>query len=247
MVAKRSVQVALNRGVHIMMRGAREGYHQLQHASIPEIVRVDAAPPHEGDTGEGVVLHTTVGPIDAILHVSADGGERSVLWVGGARGGYGGPAEGLFANLAEAFVSQGITSLRLNYRQPGVYPECVLDALAGLAFLQRKGCARIALVGHSFGGAVAITAGSLNDQAAAVVALSPQTYGAQGARFVSPRPLLIVHGLNDSRLPPMCARQIYLWAQEPKELILYPEAEHGLRECKDDLHDLLRRWLPEKL
>jgi hypothetical protein len=63
MVAKRSVQVALNRGVHIMMRGAREGYRQLQHASIPEIVRVDAAPPHEGDTGEGVVLHTTVGPM----------------------------------------------------------------------------------------------------------------------------------------------------------------------------------------
>jgi hypothetical protein len=33
----------------------------------------------------------------------------------------------------------------------------------------------------------------------------------------------------------------------PKELILYPDAEHGLRECKDELHDLLCRWIPAKL
>lgn len=230
-----------------MIHGAIGGDRQLQHAPIPDIVQVDTVPPHEGDTGEGVVLHTTVGPINAILHVSAAAGPRGVLWVWGARGGYAGPAEGLFANLAEAFTSQGITSLRLNYRQPGVYSESVLDALAGLAFLQRQGCTRIALVGHSFGGAVAITAGSLTEQVTAVVALSPQTYGAQSARLVSPRPLLIIHGLHDTRLPPMCAQQIYLWAAEPKELILYPEAEHGLRECKDELHDLLRRWIPEKL
>jgi alpha/beta superfamily hydrolase len=222
-------------------------YRQLRHASTPDIYGIDTSAPHEGDTGEGVVLHTSVGPIKAILHMSAGGGERAVLWVWGARGGYAGPAEGIFAHLAEAFTAQGITSLRLNYRHPGVYSESVLDALAGLAFLNRKGCSAIAVVGHSFGGAVAITAGSFTDPVATVVALSPQTYGAQSARFVSPRPLLIVHGLNDTRLPPMCARQIYQWADEPKELILYPGAEHGLRECKDELHALLGRWIPEKL
>lgn len=230
-----------------MMRGAMDEYRQLRHTSAPAIRRVDTGPPHEGDTGEGVVLHTQVGPINAILHVSPGGGERAVLWVWGARGGYAGPAGGLFATLAEAFTSQGITSLRLTYRHPGVYAESVLDARAGLAFLKSQGCSSIALVGHSFGGAVAITAGSFSDQVTAVVALSPQTYGAQGARFVSPRPLLIVHGLHDTRLPPMCAQQIYQWADEPKELILYPGTEHGLRECKDKLHDLLRRWIPAKL
>ena len=141
-------KVALNRGVHTMMRGAMDEYRQLRHASAPAIRRVDTGPPHEGDTGEGVVLHTNVGPINAILHVSPDGGERAILWVWGARGGYAGPAEGLFANLAEAFTSQGITSLRLNYRHPGVYVESVLDALAGLAFLKSKGCSSIALVGR---------------------------------------------------------------------------------------------------
>ena len=62
-----------------------------------------------------------------------------------------------------------------------------------------------------------------------------------------PRPLLLVHGLADTRLPPSCARQIYQWADEPKELVVYPRAEHGLRECQGELHALLHRWIPEKL
>jgi pimeloyl-ACP methyl ester carboxylesterase len=170
-----------------------------------------------------------------------------VLWAWGARGGYAGPAEGIFAQLAEAFLPQGLTSLRLHYRHPGMYVESVLDVRVGLAFLKGRGCARVVLVGHSFGGAVVIAAGTLTDQVVAVVALSPQTYGAQGAVSVAPRPLLLVHGLADTRLPPSCARQIYQWADEPKELVFYPGAEHGLRECQGELHALLRRWIPEKL
>jgi fermentation-respiration switch protein FrsA (DUF1100 family) len=94
---------------------------------------------------------------------------------------------------------------------------------------------------------VVIAAGTLTDQVVAVVALSPQTYGAQGAVYVAPRPLLLVHGLADTRLPPRCARQIYQWADEPKELVCYPGAEHGLRECQGELQALLHRWIPEKL
>lgn len=208
---------------------------------------MDTGPPHEGDTGQGIVLTTDRGEIKAILHPGADGDERAVLWVWGARGGYAGPAEGIFANLAEEFKSQGISSLRLNYRNPADYTESVIDVLCGLEFLKSRGHSRVALVGHSFGGAVVITTAVLSSQVVAVVSLSPQTYGARGASQVSPRPLLIVHGLADTRLPPYCARQIHQWAREPKEMVLYPGAEHGLRECKDELHELLRRWIPEKL
>ncbi len=230
-----------------MVEGAMGQYRQLRQTPAPAIFGVDTGPPHEGDTGQGVVLHTNLGPIKAILHQSAKGGVRAVLWVWGARGGYAGPAEGVFAHLAEAFSAQGLTSLRLHYRNPGVYVESVLDVRAGLEFLKGRGCSRVVLVGHSFGGAVVIAAGTLTDQVVAVVALSPQTYGAQGAVYVAPRPLLLVHGLADTRLPPSCARQIYQWADEPKELVFYPGAEHGLRECKGELHALLRRWIPEKL
>jgi len=230
-----------------MVEGAMGQYRHLRQTPAPAIFGVDTGPPYEGDTGQGVVLHTTLGPIKAILHQGAQGGARAVLWAWGARGGYAGPAEGVFAQLAEAFSAQGLMSLRLHYRHPGVYVESGLDVRAGLAFLQGRGCARVVLVGHSFGGAVVIAAGTLTDQVVAVVALSPQTSGAQGAVSIAPWPLLLVHGLADTRLPPSCARQIDQWADEPKELVCYPRTEHGLRECKGELHALLHRWIPEKL
>ena len=84
------------------------------------------------------------------------------------------------------------------------------------------------LVGHSFGGAVVIAAGSLGYHTAGVVSLSPQTCGAQGAGPLSPVPLLVVHGKADTRLPCSCAVAIYDWAKEPRQLALYEGAEHGL-------------------
>src|SRR5215831_15563824 len=70
-----------------MVEGAMGQYRQLRQTPAPSNVGVDTGPPHEGDTGQGVVLHTTLGPIKAILHPSAQGGARAVLWAGGARGG----------------------------------------------------------------------------------------------------------------------------------------------------------------
>ena len=143
-----------------MAEGAMGQYRQLRQTPAPSIFGVDTGPPHEGDTGQGVVLHTTLGPIKAILHQSAKGGVRAVLWVWGARGGYAGPAEGVFAHLAEEFSAQGLTSLRLHYRHPGMYVESVLDVRAGLEFLKGRGCSRVVLAGHSFGGAVAGSVGA---------------------------------------------------------------------------------------
>ena len=48
-----------------------------------------------------------------------------------------------------------------------------------------------------------------------VVALAPQTYGARLAGQLAPRPLLVVHGTADTRLPYTCGVRIYDWAQEP--------------------------------
>jgi hypothetical protein len=78
-----------------MGKGALGQYRQLRQTPAPDIFGVDTGPPHEGDTGQGVVLHTNLGPIKAILHQSAHGGARAVLWAWGARGGYAGPACGL--------------------------------------------------------------------------------------------------------------------------------------------------------
>ena len=103
------------------------------------------------------------------------------------------------------------------------------------------------VVGHSFGGAVVIAAAAFSDHVAGVVSLSPQTYGAQGAGMLSPTPLLVVHGKADTRLPFSCAVAIHDWAKDPRELVLYEGAEHRLDECRVELMDLLRGWIPERL
>ena len=104
------------------------------------IEQVLVGPPHEGDAGEGIVLRTTRGDIAGIQHAAADTDSgRAVVWVCGARGGFGGPASGLYAELAQEMAGGGITSLRLDYRQPNNLSECALDLLAGVNYLRALG------------------------------------------------------------------------------------------------------------
>ncbi|MFQ6030436.1 MAG: alpha/beta hydrolase [Dehalococcoidia bacterium] len=210
------------------------------------ISEVLSVPPYEGDLGEGLIFRTDRGNIQSILH-RADAGNLGVIWVCGARGGFGGPGPGTYSRLAESFREQGISSIRLNYRQPNVFPECVLDLLAGVAFFRSTGHEPVVVVGHSFGGAVVIAAGALSSHIRGVVSLSPQTYGANMAGQLAPRPLLVVHGKADSRLPYSCGAQVYDWAQEPKQLVLYEGAEHRLEECREELEELLGQWIPATL
>ncbi len=211
------------------------------------IVGVEAWDAPDGETGRGIRLRTTRGGVRAILHHKQGiTTSKGILWVWGARGGFAGPAGGVYRDLAEE-LSGEITSLRVDYRQPNIIPECVMDALVGVSFLTGTGHSEIALVGHSFGGAVVISAAPFSPQVTAVAALSSQTYGAQRAANVSPRPLLLAHGGSDTRLPPYCSEMIYEWAEQPKELRIFEGAEHGLAECADELRDMLRDWLRAKL
>ena len=205
--------------------------------------------PPPGQTGHGVLLHTTRGDIHILVHNSADPEHRTtkaILYVWGARGGFDGPANGIYGRLAEELKDE-ITSIRIDYRLPNVMTECVLDTMAGLSFLSATGHTDVALVGHSFGGAVVIAAAPFSPMVKAVAALSSQIYGASNAGAVSPRPLLLVHGGADTRLPPSCSEQIYDWANEPKEMVIIPGAEHSLAECDDELQDMLKGWLVDRL
>ena len=212
-----------------------------------EVLGTEQWQPPEGQPGQGRLLNTTRGDIEAIIHQDSDSTVRSkaILWVSGASGGFNGPGDGVYRVLAEELKPQ-MTSLRINYRHPGDLQESVLDTLAGIEFLEGTGHTNIVLVGHSFGGAVVISAAPNSPSVKAVVALSSQTFGANNAADVSPRPLLLVHGEEDMQLPPHLSQKIYDWAKEPKELVLYPDAGHSLRERKDELHDLLRDWIIEK-
>ena len=139
------------------------------HAFAISIHDVRTGPPYEGELGEGVLLRTDRGDIQAIWHQAPEA-QYGVIWVGGARGGFGRPGQGAYARLAEALRQARIASLRLCYRHPNVLPECALDVLAVVAYLTQGGAQPVVLVGHSFGGAVVITAGALHAHVAGVVA-----------------------------------------------------------------------------
>jgi hypothetical protein len=192
-----------------------------------------------------ITIQTTRGPIPMILHAAAEQG-RAALCVSGAIGGYDGPAT-LYARLGLDLPKRGISIGRINYRMPNEFGECVLDTLAGLSFLRGTGYPRVALLGHSFGGAVAINAGTLAPNVTTVVAISSQLAGAHTVGELAPKPLLLIHGTSDTILSHQCSEMLYERAGEPKTMKLYPGAGHILLEVGDELTELVSEWLLEKV
>jgi O-acetyl-ADP-ribose deacetylase (regulator of RNase III)/dienelactone hydrolase len=209
------------------------------------LYRVDVV----AELAEGVLelaLRTSRGDIAAIFHAH-EGGTAAVIWVGGAMGGLNGPAEGMYGDLGQELTRLGVSSLRLSYRLPNVLEECVLDVLAGVSFLKGIGAEEIVVGGHSFGGAVAIMAGTLHPMIKAVLAMSSQRYGTQAVAQLAPRPLLLIHGEADTILSPLASQDIYTRALEPKRLVILPGVEHGLTEAAAEVRRIVREWLGEQL
>ncbi len=217
-----------------MARGSRA--LRLELRSVEQVASEDSA--------ELIALLTSGGKINCRYH-NAQAGDVAALWVFGAGGGLGGPAGGVYTRLARQLTSDGIASIELAYRRPGDLTSCVLDVLLGIDYLGTQGHFRVVLVGHSFGGAVVITAGATSEEVIAVAALSSQAYGTDLASRISPRPLFVAHGADDEVLPDACSRDIHRRAREPKRLVLYPGCRHGLDQCRDDLDRDLLGWIHE--
>jgi len=189
------------------------------------------------------------GPIGSAYH-AAGPAQAGVIMVGGGDGGLVGPAEELYPDLATDLADRGIAGLRVDFRVhqfPGDVEEGVHDVLAGVRFLAGDGVRRVGLVGHSFGGAVVIEAGVQAAEVASVVTLVTQNAGAQRVALLTPRPLLLIHGLRDIRLAPDCSRTLYEMAGEPKRLELLEEATHSLRQRREDVRRLTLDWFVETL
>lgn len=208
------------------------------------LLRVAAAP---GDAEGSLLLRmeTSRGEISGVLH-PVEGGTGAVICVGGAMGGLDGPADNLYRDLSGLLAAQAVTVLRLEYRSPNNFEECVLDVLAGCSFLKGIGASSIVLAGHSFGGAVVIKAGQLHPSVTGVASLSPQLFGTRQVEELG-RPLLLVHGMADSVLDHEASEDVYRRAQEPKRIVLYAEAGHSLIQVKDELRALLAEWIPARL
>lgn len=209
-----------------------------------KLLRVGAQP--LDDSGAlAVLMDTTRGTIEAILH-PVEGGTTAVVCVGGAMGGLEGPADSLYARLPILLSGAKVTVLRVQYRKPNDFEECVLDTLAGCSFLKGIGATDLVLVGHSFGGAVVIKAGQLHEAIRGVASLSPQLYGTREVEQLN-KPLLLVHGMADTILSYEASEDIYRRALEPKRIVLYAEAGHSLIQAKEAIDALLTDWLTARL
>src|SRR4051794_21904500 len=81
-----------------------------------------------------LLLKTERGPVELRFYES-EGARSAVLFVGGVGGGFDSPASGLYPRLAEELAGQGVSALRVRFRQPVELAEAAHDVLAGLALL----------------------------------------------------------------------------------------------------------------
>lgn len=216
------------------------GPGQVQPLIGPEI-------PERGAVYRPLVLQTDRGKVPC-RYYAAPAAHKGVIWVGGTGGAWDTPAGGLYPHLAKELMEEGFSCLRVGFRVSTRLAECVHDVAAGLRYLADQGISVAALVGHSFGGAVAIRTAAGSAMVGTVVALAGQSSGAEAASQLGPRcSLLLAHGTADEVVPSSCSESIFQLAREPKELVLFKGAGHALDEVAADVGELVSAWLKARL
>lgn len=187
-------------------------------------------------------LFTRGGLLTVLWHGPKDA-DAALIACGGAMGGLLGPANGLFQYLGDVLGDDGIATLRVSYRRPNDLEACVTDAGAACEMAVAEEARQLVIMGHSFGGAVAVNcAAFVGDLAPGVVTLSTQSAGCEIAPAISDRELLLVHGGRDELLP-VWASEVVKEMAGTGELVVYPTAGHLLLECEDELKELLPGWI----
>jgi hypothetical protein len=58
---------------------------------------------------------------------------------------------------------------------------------------------------------------------------------------------LIIHGIGDRTLPYGDSTEIAEMVHEPEKLVLFPGADHGISQHRDEMLSLIKGWFPEYL
>jgi len=214
-------------------------------------------------------------------------GPVTVVTAGGTLGGTAGPmhfkephlkldSAGLYNEMARNLPAKGISVLQIAYRRPGThrFDECISEVSRAAKLASDKG--HVILVGHSMGGAVVLAAsvkGPRKERVLGVCPLAPQTRGiprVEDLRALNESGLLMIHGMADTILPPVCSQDIWdrlvkasggdvddnrsmLQSGEdsPSEyqeayhrrLVLLEGAGHNLQERAEDVIRLVHDWV----
>jgi uncharacterized protein len=192
-----------------------------------------------------VEIYTQRGLLTVLWH----GGpaRRAVVACGGAMGGMLAPAHGLYQRMGVEWANEGIATLRVSYRRPNDLDACCVDVAAAVQLAVGDDAERVVVMGHSFGGAVAVRVGAaLPAMVGGVVTFATQSAGCEVAGRLAPRPLLLFHGERDEILP-VEASAVVRDIAGTGELVVLPNDGHLLGRSGDAIEERLREWLPAAL
>ena len=137
----------------------------------------------------------------------------ALVLCGGAMGGLLGPAEGMYHRLGVEWAERGVAVVRVSYRRPNDLEDCTIDMAAAVQLVNGAGAERVVVMGHSFGGAVAVRVGvGLAPLIGGVVTFATQSAGCEAAAGLQGKPLLLFHGERDEILPVEASEMVRMLA-----------------------------------
>jgi pimeloyl-ACP methyl ester carboxylesterase len=149
----------------------------------------------------------------------------------------------LYNDFGHSLAEYGVPSIRLSYRAPNDMDSCCVDAAAAVQLLIGSGVDRVVLMGHSFGGAVAIrVAVGLSEMVAGVVTFATQSAGCEIAGGLQGKPLLMFHGDSDSILPAEASEMVRTIAGYG-DLRIMEGDDHLLTNSHDHMFEEVLKWL----
>lgn len=171
----------------------------------------------------------------------------AIVACGGAMGGLLGPGDAAYHRLGEMWAARGVPMVRVSYRRPNDMDACCLDLAAAVQLVAQAGAERVVVMGHSFGGAVAVRVGVvLPEVVTGVVTFATQSAGCEVAAGLEGRPLLLFHGDRDEILPPQSSEVVRAMAGTG-EVVMLPGDGHLLTKSDAVIVERLEEWLPPVL
>ncbi len=194
-------------------------------------------------------VYTRRGLLTVLTHEPPPGAARPAALVacGGAMGGVLGPGHGLYHELGVRWAEQGVRFVRIGYREPNNLDLCAHDLACGVEFARDAGADRVVVLGHSFGGAVAVRCAVVMPvSVVGVVTFATQSAGCEVAGALHGRPLLLFHGDRDELLPPEASHVVAAIAGHG-EVAMMPGDGHLLAKSDVAITERLDEWLPPVL
>jgi len=193
-------------------------------------------------------MYTTRGLLTVFWHEPPDSAPRApgaLVLCGGAMGGLLGPGDALYQWLGETWSERGVPVLRISYRRPNDLDLCCVDLAAAVQLaVGGAGAERVVLMGHSFGGAVAVRVGvGLRQVVGGVVTFATQSAGCEVAAGLQDLPFVLFHGDRDEILPPESSEIVCAMAG-CGEVVRLPGDGHLLAKSDAVIRERLEEWLP---